>query len=64
MVQLLGSLDEEERHILVTSQFTLLSKREISQMFIDGIVGSDFARPLSFYLARYEEYLNAIKRFA
>ena len=64
LVQLLSSLNEEERHILVTSQFTLLRKRDISQMFIDGVVGSDFARPLAFYLARYEDYLNGVKRFA
>ena len=31
-------------------------------MFIDGIVGINFPRPLSFYLSRYEEYLEEIKR--
>jgi len=47
---------------LVSSQFTLQRHREISQMFIDGIVGINFPRPLSFYLSRYEEYLEQIKR--
>jgi hypothetical protein len=57
----LQTLTEDERHILVTSQFTLQRHREISQMFIDGILGSNFPRPLSFYLSRYEGYLEDIK---
>ncbi len=55
------SLSEDERQILVSSQFTLLRSREISQLFIDGIFGNNFPKPLSFYLARYAEYLSAIK---
>ena len=61
--RLLNTISEEERHLLITSQFTLLRQRDISQMFIDGVVGKDFARPLSFYLSRYPEYLEAMKRF-
>jgi hypothetical protein len=60
--QFLRTLSEDERHILVSSQFTLQRHREISQMFIDGILGTNFPRPLSFYLSRYEEYLEQIKR--
>ena len=60
--QFLRTLSEDEHHILVSSQFTLQRHREISQMFIDGIVGINFPRPLSFYLSRYEEYLEQIKR--
>jgi hypothetical protein len=59
--QFLRTLSEDERHILVSSQFTLQRHREISQMFIDGILGINFPRPLSFYLSRYEEYLEQIK---
>ena len=62
--QMLKTIGEEERHTLIASQFTLLRQREISQMFIDGVLGNDFARALSFYLSRYPEYLNAIKKFA
>lgn len=61
--QLLGSIPEEERHIWINSQFTLLRQREISQMLIDGIIGPDFARALSFYLSRSREYLDAMKSF-
>jgi hypothetical protein len=56
------SLSEDERQIMVTSQFTLQRNREISQLFIDGILGGNFPTPLAFYLARYDEYLVAIKR--
>ncbi len=56
------SLSEDERQIMVSSQFTLQRNREISQLFIDGIFGNNFPKPLSFYLARYSEYLSAIKR--
>jgi len=62
--QLFRTLSEEERQILVTSQFTLLRQKEISQMFIDGVLGQDFAPTLSFYLARYPEYLEAMKKYA
>jgi len=60
--QFLGTLTEDERHIMVSSQFTLLRHREISQLFIDGILGNNFQRPLSFYLSRYEGYLEEVKR--
>ena len=60
--QFLSTLAEDERQILVSSQFTLQRHREISQLFIDGILGDDFPRPLSFYLSRYEGYLEEVKR--
>jgi len=60
--QFLNTLTEDEHHILVSSQFTLLRHREISQLFIDGILGYNFPRPLSFYLSRYESYLKDVKR--
>jgi hypothetical protein len=55
------TLSEDERHILASSQFTLQRTREVSQLFIDGILGDNFPRPLSFYLSRHAEYLEAIK---
>lgn len=63
LLQLLDTLTEEERHILITAQMTLLRKREISQMFIDGVLGQDFARALSFYLSCYPGYLKTLKQF-
>ncbi len=63
-LQLLETLTEEERYIFLSSQFTLQRKKDISQMFIDGVLGHDFEKSLSFYLSRYAEYLNALKRLA
>jgi hypothetical protein len=60
--QFLKTLTEDEHHILVSSQFTLQRHREITQLFMDGILGYNFQRPLSFYLSRYQGYLEEIKR--
>jgi len=62
LLEFLKTLSEDERHILVSSQFALLRHREVSQMFIDGMLGKNFPKPLSFYLSRHEEYLEAIKK--
>ena len=58
------TLAEDERQILASPQFTLERHRQISQLFIDGILGDNFQRPLSFYLSRYKEYLESIKGLA
>ncbi len=60
--KLMSEMPPEERHILIRSQAILNMEREISQMFIDGVVGSNFSRPLAFYLSRYREYLKGIDR--
>ncbi|MEW5908965.1 MAG: hypothetical protein AB1659_04105, partial [Thermodesulfobacteriota bacterium] len=60
--QFLNTLSEDERYILFSSQFTLQRHREISQLFIDGIIGYNFPKPLSFYLSRHEEYLEVVKQ--
>jgi hypothetical protein len=62
LIDFLRTLSEDERQILVSSQFTLLRHREVSQMFIDGMLGKNFPKPLSFYLSRHEEYLDALKK--
>ncbi len=64
LLHLLNTISEEDRQLLVTSQFALDRNREISQMFIDGVLGKDFARALSFYLSRSPEYLEVMKRLS
>jgi hypothetical protein len=54
----------EERQIFFAAQLILLRKREISQLFLDGIAGENFARPLAFYLNRHEEYLAEVELLA
>jgi hypothetical protein len=64
LMHLLNTISEEDRQLLVTSQFALDRNRDISQMFIDGVLGKDFARALSFYLSRSPEYLDVMKRLS
>ena len=60
----LTGMSEEERQIFVRSQCILQRQREISQLFLDGIIGRNFSRGLAFYLDRYEEYLENLRRMA
>jgi hypothetical protein len=60
--KLLCRMDPDERKILIKAQKILYMERDISQMFIDGIVGRTFSKSLAFYLDRSEEYLNAIEK--
>ncbi len=57
------TMSADERSALIKSQQILTMEREISQMFIDGIVGRHFSKPLAFYLDRSGEYLRAINTF-
>lgn len=47
-----------ERQVLLGMQQVLRQERAVSQMFVDGLLGREFAAPLSFYLAHSEEYLR------
>lgn len=60
--KLLCSMDPDEQRLLIKAQKILTMEREISQMFIDGIVGRSFSKSLAFYLDRSENYLNAIEK--
>ncbi|MDD4952490.1 MAG: hypothetical protein PHV85_08080, partial [Desulfovibrionaceae bacterium] len=62
--RVLKSMPQEERQILVISQLILQREREISQLFVDGIVGKNFSRALAFYLNRCGEYMDAIQLLA
>jgi hypothetical protein len=59
---LIRSMSNEEQQILVRSQKVLQRQREISQLFIDGLIGKKFSKALSLYLDRSEEYLQAINK--
>ncbi len=53
-------MTREERIIFARSQNVLVREKEISQMFVEGLVGRNFAPALAFYLNRYYEYLEAM----
>ncbi len=55
-------MTEEEWLIFYRSQLVLKRYREISQFFVDGLVGKKFSSPLSFYLERSEQYLLDLKK--
>jgi hypothetical protein len=59
---ILFNLSDEEHRILLQSQNLLKNQREIGQMFLDGLIGSNFSRGLSFYLDRSEEYLKTVEK--
>jgi hypothetical protein len=60
--QMVRTMSAEERIILARSQLVLSREREVSQLFMDGIVGNNFPKPLAFFLDRHKEYLNDIVR--
>ncbi len=56
--EMMGRFTPEERRIFILSQRLLEQEQHISRLFVDGILGRKFSKPLSFYLMRYEEYLK------
>ncbi len=62
--RLLREMDPEERQIFLRTQTILQRHKEISQMFIDGVVGRNFMKALAFYLDRSGEYLRDIQKMA
>ena len=59
--EMMGRFTPEERMIILLSQKVLEQEQHVSRMFVDGLLGRKFSRPLSFYLMRYEEYLHDLK---
>jgi len=60
----LAGLTREERRAFLLSQLVLQREREISQMFLDGLVGKYFGPALAFYLHRYPRYLEDLQEMA
>ncbi len=60
--RLLATMTDEEKTIFVSSQLVLTRVQEVSQMLVDGLAGANFARPLAFYLARHDEYIDDMSR--
>jgi hypothetical protein len=59
---ILQKLSQEEWLIFYRSQLVLKRNREISQVFVDGLVGKNFSKALSFYLDNSEQYLIDIEK--
>ena len=54
---LLAGLSPEERGIVLAAQQVLTRQKEVSQMFLEDLVGKRFSRALAFYLDRWHQYL-------
>ncbi len=55
-------MSQEEWLIFYRSQLVLKRHKEISQVFVDGLVGKNFAKALSFYLDTSEQYLADMEK--
>ena len=55
-------LTPEEKTIFFQSQQILVHEQHISRLFVDGILGRHFSRPLSFYLTTYPRYLSSLEK--
>ena len=62
MLDMVSHLTPEEKTIFLQSQKLLEQEQFISRLFVDGILGENFPRPLSFYLTTYKSYLAAIQK--
>jgi hypothetical protein len=62
IVEMVSQLTPEERTIFFQAQKMLEHEQFISRLFVDGILGKHFSRPLSFYLTTYQKYLKSIEK--
>lgn len=60
--QLFDEMTYEEWLIFYRSQLVLKRDLEISRFFVDGLVGRNFPKALSFYLERFEQYLADMEK--
>ncbi len=56
--ELIKKMSSDERKTLGLMQMVLLKERDVSQMFVDGLVGRNFAPALVFYLDNYKAYVK------
>ena len=58
--RMVKNMSQADRTVFARSQLVLLRERDISQLFVDGLVGRNFSQPLAFYLDKRRDYLNAM----
>jgi len=62
MLDMVSKLTPEEKTLFIQSQKILEQEQHISRLFVDGMLGRHFSRPLSFYLTNYKNYLSGIQK--
>ena len=60
--EMMARFTPEEQRIVLLSQQVLAQEQHVSRLFVDGMLGRKFSRPLSFYLMRYEQYLADLEK--
>lgn len=60
--QAMEEMSPDEQDFFIASQQVLKLEREVTTLFVEGLFGQSFAKPLSFYLERYEEYLRILEK--
>ncbi|MCQ2444090.1 MAG: hypothetical protein MJ061_01135, partial [Mailhella sp.] len=58
----LRSMTQEERLVFSRFQSILHNVQEICQLFVDGMLGTNFSKALSFYLDNHDDYIGTITR--
>ena len=62
LIHEVSDMTPEEKAIFFQAQNMLRHEHHISRLFVDGILGKNFSRPLSFYLILYPAYLRGIEK--
>lgn len=62
LIRVVSGMTPEEKAIFFQAQNMLRHEHHICRLFVDGILGRNFSRPLSFYLTSYPTYLNSIEK--
>jgi hypothetical protein len=62
--QLFKRMTRDERKVILLSQHVLFREKQISRLLLDGLVGKNFSRALSFYLDYWQTYLEELEYLA
>ncbi|MCC8193067.1 MAG: hypothetical protein LIP28_00255, partial [Deltaproteobacteria bacterium] len=62
LTRVFREMSPEERATFVRSQAVLVRTKEISRLFVDGMLGNNFTKPLAFFLDRHSQYLSDISQ--
>ncbi|WP_419786839.1 hypothetical protein [Pseudodesulfovibrio sp.] len=60
--QAMAEMSNDELDVFHASQQILAEEKEVAMLFVNGLVGRNFSKALSFYLVRYRGYLDELDR--
>lgn len=60
--EMVAKMTPEEKIIFASSQLVLIREKEISRLFVDGMLGRNFSKALSFYLDFFKGYLKDMEK--